>query len=504
MGRWLATLLLLTGAPAQAQRFAARAPLKTAPITVLPAPQLSLGASLSVPSLFPGLHKIPTIAPLALPAHSAPLEAERLILPAKAAPAKAEKVVAASKKKTAFSERIRQAVKAWTPAAEGQGKSKDFTLKLEAGFDGRDSLSRYLREDWEMPVAAAPAARYRAALQAAAYSVEGERESELADAAAEFARRAGIAVERRSFEIAGRSFEGFRVVPVAGVSRLNEIARRAREELGADMDFVPGRTQGASAMFNTEEGRLYLPEFGHEDSYAAILHELRHAYYTALKKKGQTRLFHMAVLPVGRHKVAPQAWGYSKYLSLEELSTYPKTLRHLLALARGQKTPELRRRVISSLITRTLQYHEILNSAAYNMDFAQRRRAGNYIEAQPLDTESLRSRQLGIPPGGRQYAARLPHAWLYFPVETEPEQNLWRRWFGRKDAHALAVFDLKVELLRELIAENGPVLEELMALLNKESADTAALQILANRLVVQTQKKDEDFVYRYAALRAAR
>lgn len=506
MRGWLAFIVVSIPAFAHAQRAVAPvsgAAVRSQPLAPLAAPSLSLTDGFLSPGALPALQTVlPTVAELGLPENAAGLEAPlaaaepALREPAPISAAPAARVQPA--RKPSFAARIREAVSSWS----GRSAAKtDFSAKLDAGFDGRDPLSRYLREEWEMPVAAEPAARYRAALEAPSYSRQEEHDRELVSAAADFAESAGIAVERSRFDIGGKEFDGFRVV-ANKESRLNKLARRVQEGLAATMDFVPGRTAGASAMFNTEEGRLYLPAFGDMDSYAAILHEIRHAFYTELVRRGQTRLFHFALLGAGRHKVAPNAWGYSTYLSLEELTTYPKTLRHLVTLARKQKTPEARRKAISTLETRVLQYHEILQSARYNMDFAERRRQSGHVEAHRLDPESLRTRQLGAPPEGHQYAVRLPHAYAYFPVEKERAPTLWEKWFGRKDAQALAVFDLKVSLIQELISENRPILNELIALLEAGGDNLASMQALTTRLVANTKDKDDAFVARYRALRA--
>ena len=173
-------------------------------------------------------------------------------------------------------------------------------------------------------------------------------------------------------------------------------------------------------------------------------------------------------------------------------------------LAREQTDPEARKLFVGSLITRARQFDDLLTSAQYNMDYAARSREGHRVEAHRIESDALRSRQLGAPPGGHQYGVRLPHAYLYFPVEAEARPTWRQRWFGRKDAQALEVLDLKVALIQELVAKNRPVLRELIAELERESPKMAAAQILTSRLVVNTKAKDDEFVARYASLRAAK
>jgi hypothetical protein len=513
MGGGIAILLLIAAAPANALRAVApvgRVSVKTTRIPALSAPSLSLGDALISEGHLPSLESsLPDAVSLTLPENATPLQAPRFALEAADAGKSPESMPAAAAfavepiEKTPFARRIAGAVKDWGRTENADGSARDFSDKLAERFDGRE-LSRYMRDEWATPVPAEAAERYRSAREASRWSVEGDKETELVDAAAGVAEAMGISVERRTYEIAGRVFEGFHVLPAARGSRLNRLAARLKSRLGAEMDYIPGRTDGASAMFNGEEGRLYLPAFGDVDSYAAILHETRHAFYKALLARGEMRLFHLSLLGAGRHNVAPTAWTYTKYLSLEELSTYPKTLRHLATLAKKRAASQERRAVVSTLVSRVLQYDDILNSSVYSMEMSQRRRAAGKFEAHELDSNALRAKQLGVPPNGSQWAVRLPHAWAYSPVETAPELPWWKRPFVRKDAHAVSTFDLRAELVLRLAKTVRPTLSAFKKELEKPQPDIDALLALSNRLVAATDRADADFVARYADLSAGR
>ncbi len=374
--------------------------------------------------------------------------------------------------------------------------------RLEAVFDGGEAAGGLLQPGWGKPFGTAETQHYGDALLAASNGGETE-EAVLVDAGAELFASAGILVRRKTFEIGMKSFAGFEVVPQRGGSKLNDIAFRMKKVLGASMDYVPGRTGGASAMFNSEERRLYLPSPGDVDAYPALLHEARHAFYSSLIRGGKTRLFHVSILAVGRHVVAPNALSYTKYISLEELTTFPKTLRHLVMLARKEKNPGTRALLLAKLKTRLWQYHDVLESAGYNMRSVIGWRDSGKLEAMPLEEDSVRARDLGgAPPGGKLYAVRVPRSLIYFPVESEAKPSWRQRLFGRSDREALDVLNLRVELIRGLVAQANPIVLEFINLFDEENLRLASMQMLTNRLVVHTQTADRAFVKRYQDYRA--
>jgi len=194
MRGWLAFIVMAVPAWAHAVRAigpVGGSSVRTAPAVSAVVPSLNLADASFFLAPVPGMHSaLPSAEALRLVEHALPLEAPAAIaeitrLPSVPAEA-ARRIPAAAPApagKRGFAERIRDAAAAWSGKGEPRGLGTDFSAKLDAGFDGRDPLSSYLRDDWRMPVQSAPAARYRAALKAAGSSREHEAEAELVDAA---------------------------------------------------------------------------------------------------------------------------------------------------------------------------------------------------------------------------------------------------------------------------------------------------------------------------------
>ena len=194
MRGWLAFIVMAVPAWAHAVRAigpVGGSSVRTAPAVSAVVPSLNLADASFFLAPVPGMHSaLPSAEALRLVEHALPLEAPAVIaeitrLPSVPAEA-ARRIPAAAPApagKRGFAERIRDAAAAWSGKGETRGSGTDFSAKLDAGFDGRDPLSSYLRDDWRMPVQSAPAARYRAALKAAGSSREHEAEAELVDAA---------------------------------------------------------------------------------------------------------------------------------------------------------------------------------------------------------------------------------------------------------------------------------------------------------------------------------
>jgi hypothetical protein len=157
---------------------------------------------------------------------------------------------------------------------------------------------------------------------------------------------------------------GLRIEPVKGVSALNDLAFELKRSLGADMDYVPERTRGANGSFNGRERRLFVGGFDKPDLLISILHELRHAWYSAQLKRGKIRLFHLQLLARRGGRVSPYATGYVRYVSLEELSTFPKTLKHTITeLLKMEGEP--REYLEGQAGARAYQLYELLQTASY-------------------------------------------------------------------------------------------------------------------------------------------
>lgn len=150
-------------------------------------------------------------------------------------------------------------------------------------------------------------------------------------AAASVLKDNGIESDEVAVNSAAGLFDGLRIRPDMEGPRLNKMAYHMQNKLGTTLDYVPKRTAkaGGTAAHNEHENRILLPRFDSPEFYPAVLHEMRHAWFSSLKKKGDLRLYHLQAVALNGGSIVPGAMYYTHYMSWEELSNYPKTLRHL-------------------------------------------------------------------------------------------------------------------------------------------------------------------------------
>ena len=495
--RLLAALLLL-GAPAAAQTRVTA--VEAAAVSVVPVVP-SLPAPLA-PTLAPSLPGAPSLA--AAPAPTLP----SAVL---AKPAAANAALPAS----AFAEPAAQAAAA--PTARAEAVPVPEALKpvqaalAEGAPDGLDALDddgllsltkrlageshggagaaigAYLRPAHPFRFGDAEAASFGQARLDAAFSLTPEKAQALVTTARALAESAGIAVSVEDMPAsAGKTHKALVVTPLKQGTALNRMAWELKNGHGVTMAYVPERTRGAVAAFNGAEKTLFLPPFDQEESFEAILHESRHAHFLTRLSRADLSIFHPAVVAYEGFDIARGASSYTNYLSFEELSTFPKTLRHLAgALQRGAGTKKL-----SLLRSHAEHYADILRSARYNLRLLRSRLDKGELRASPLEGPSWPAF-----PGGRWYRVNLGHAAFAIPVMDDAappaEAPWWKKPFMKKpeDAATRAV-RRTVEKLEALTEGSASVFSEFRAEAGEDSPDYGRLVTVTGRLVALARDAD--------------
>lgn len=366
-------------------------------------------------------------------------------------------------------------------AGQGQDAAQNQPFDASRLFDG--GVRNPLADAWDLPTGVAADA-YSKALRGVDRGMDKADEAELVEYAYGVARQAGIEVERRIFKIAGESYEGLRIVPDNRGHRVNRLAARSQRNLGITLDYVPRYSANATAAFNDADKRVFLPDFGDRDAYPAVLHEVRHAHYSAALARGVTRLFHLSFFArTPRLGTSPHARYYDRYLSSEELSTYPKTLRHLVLMAKRTKSAEARKGYLSSLWTRIDQYSDILETVDFNLRVLRNAEANKNLSGTKVPAALARERGLKAPRDGSVYEFGLPHVLVHMQLEAEPERTRWQRLTGRQDAQALRVLALKRAILGDLVRDSRAHAEELERLIRASEPDLERIQVLSNKLI---------------------
>lgn len=479
-----ASAFLLAARPALAQRVVeapvAPVPRPALPAGVAPVPGLSpsLTPSLSLPAALPSAKPSALALPAAEPAKAMVAAAA---VPAPAAEARALPAAGAA----ALPEALRASAQAMAEAAPDGLEALDdealigLTKRLAGEEAGGAVPGDYLRSDKPFAFQPGPAEAYRRAKLDAAFSLTHERAAAIVAAARDLAAGAGIAAE--AFERpapGGGTHHALKVLPEKDGSPLNALAWALEKGHGVTMVYVPERTRGAAAAFNGAEKALFLPDFDREESYEAVLHEARHAFFATLLSRGIVSPFHSAVVAYEGMSVARGAETYTRYLSFEELSTYPKTLKHLSAALRRAPNPAK----LALLRSFASHYADILRSARYNAALLRARLDSGALVTRPVAGE-------GWPafPGGRWERADLAHGAFALPVLEEPEPApaaWWKRPFVRTPltpgqkavARVLAALEPHIPAAQKAL---GRFVEEA----GKAEPDAARLSDLADALV---------------------
>lgn len=271
-----------------------------------------------------------------------------------------------------------------------------------------------------------------------------DRGAAAADAALAMLTAQGVKAERRTYTSFGRTYEGVRVAAVPGASELNDLAVDLDKQLGATVDYVPARTSDSTAAYDAKANSLLVAGFDRPDFFLALLHEARHAWYSAQLRRGVVRLFHLQALARRGLKLAPKAQVYASYLSFEELSTYPKTLKHMaaeIARATGEKCAYLEGKA------RSRAYHmmDILRTAE---------RLGRLLdraELRRMSKKEVEASAFPSIPGVDWFEADLGPSSFYLPVLERETKLLGFTRRGGSKAEAKRHLELRQRLIAQLI-----------------------------------------------------
>jgi hypothetical protein len=339
-----------------------------------------------------------------------------------------------------------------------------------------------------------PAAkRYREAVKAAENAGWTGHGAAVSDAALALLAERGVKASREKVLLSGEAFDAVTITPERGLSPLNDLAYDLKKQLDTSLDLVPERTQSASGAYNAKEGRIMLTALDQPDFYLAALHEARHAWYSSLLRRGDIRLFHLQVVAKRGRSVAPGASTYSRYVSFEELSTFPKTLKHMLtemAKLKGEDAEFLRER----LGTRAWQLAEILKTA----DFISRQIKGHdsrrELSPRRMSAKEVEPTALQQAPGMDYFEEELAQAHLYFQVPRRSQKLLGYSWEKASAKEARAALRLRAELLGRLAdTMSGPTAAYYEAV---RAGDYAAAGRAADQLIKAVRLAEAEWAAR--------
>ncbi|MDE2143354.1 MAG: hypothetical protein KGJ84_13175 [Elusimicrobia bacterium] len=502
----LVGLILLAAAPARAQN---RAGLIDA-AEVSAAPSASAVATLSPPSAIPSLIAAPALAPAfsaPSPAAPAPAAVPAALAPAVLAPsplqasalspAPLKAKAAALQQNDALPANLRSVARLLDEAGPGGTTSLSdaqlvsLTQRLAGEGAASDFSSAYLRPERPFDFGASETFRYRTALSdyKSGASSKEESTSVLLASAFELARSAGIEVEHITrASPRGGSDEGLRVLPRRDGSLLNRLAYDLERRYGAAVEYVPARIAGGVAAYNSGAKVLFLPDFGRANAFEAILHETAHAQFTDRLARGALSPFHGLLLAYEGRAIAPGASSYVEHMSLEEISTHGKELKHQLAAARAAGTATTA--ALLPTYTFLYQYADVLRSARLNLAIARSYVGDRRAKLVPADEEPAPF------PGGRWYRAALPYGFFYIPVREEaaPKRGLFQRAFTQApETAAEKALRRRADALLPAIAKIDALLADIESGIKADRPDLKDLNARADRIVAALREAETAF-----------
>ncbi|MBI2387113.1 MAG: hypothetical protein HYV14_14065 [Elusimicrobia bacterium] len=442
----------------------------------LAAPSLSLTptALAPAPSLTPAPFAPAVLAQPAVPAALTP----SIISPARPVEMKpAQAPLAATR--LAFGEDAEAVEK--TPVGELIERTK--RMFGESARDGYQS-AEYLRPGAPFQFAESELSRYRSALVVPGAKSGVEEVRALVDAAAGLAKSAGIAAEIG--ERAGKPV--LKITPLEDGHKLNRLAWDMKQTYDSTLEYAPAKTNGAAAAYNSTDRVLYLPDFGREGAFEAILHESRHAAFTKRLRRGDISVFHPSLVAYAGRAIAPNATSYDAYMSMEELSTHAKTLLHeIIRAAREGGGPAL-----SGARADAWQFMDVLRSAEINLFQLQRLLASGSLKSYRLTGETWP--QVG---GGHWEAINLPHSILALPVLDglpAAKRTVWARLFkDEPETAAIKAARRHAAVLRPLVGDLAVELERYLEATKGDAPDLKKARGAAARMVDLAAKADKRF-----------
>jgi hypothetical protein len=353
----------------------------------------------------------------------------------------------------------------------------------ESARDGYKS-AEYLRHGVPFEFAESEVFRYRSALIVPGAKSGAEEVRALVDAAAGMAKSAGIAAEIG--ERAGKPV--LRIIPLKDGHKLNRLAWDMRETYDSAIEYAPAKTNGAVAAYNSTDRVLYLPDFGREDAFEAILHESRHAHFTKRLRRGDLSAFHLSLVAYRGRDIAPNASSYTEYMSMEELSTHAKTLLHEIIRAARQGGGA----GVSGARADAWQFLDVLRSAEINLFQLQRLLASGSLKSYRLTGETWP--EVG---GGHWEAINLPHSILALPVLDEapaPKRGLFSRLFkDEPETAALKAARRHAAALRPLVRDLAVEVQLYLEATKGDAPDLKKARDAAVRMVHLAEKADKGF-----------
>lgn len=344
--------------------------------------------------------------------------------------------------------------------------------------------AEYLRPGAPFRFAESEVFRYHSALIVPGAKTGVEEVRALVDAAAGLAKSAGIAAEIG--ERAGKPV--LKIVPLKDGHRLNRLAWDMKETYDSTIEYAPAKTNGAVAAYNSTDRVLYLPDFGRDDSFEAILHESRHAHFTKRLRRGDISAFHLSLVAYRGRDIAPNASSYTEYMSMEELSTHAKTLLHEIIRAARQGGGA----GVSGARADAWQFMDVLRTAEINLFQLQRLLASGSLKSYRLTGETWP--EVG---GGHWEAINLPHAILALPVldgPPAPKRGLWSRLFkDEPETAALKAARRHAAALRPLVRALAVEVEAYLEATKGDAPDLKKARAAAARMVSLADKADKAF-----------
>jgi len=204
----------------------------------------------------------------------------------------------------------------------------------------------------------------------ASFVGEGRQTSDFAEASTEAAEQL---LKKRGIQTApyeSTSGKGVQILPGEN-SPLAAFAKIMEERYQVKVVYVSGKLYRRSATYGTEAKAIFLPHEAVEKNEISehVLHEALHALFHHRERNGQDSLFLGDFWPKDSKSEGPM-WGngeYPRYMSLEELATYPDTIRRYGDRLRAQLTSGTAKssEVLQSIETiknHALQSREILKA----------------------------------------------------------------------------------------------------------------------------------------------
>lgn len=328
---------------------------------------------------------------------------------------------------------------------------------------------------------------YAQAMRNASWEGWAAHRAAVADAAQALLTQKGVKASRLSYPSGPGSYEGVQVAAEPGISPLNDLAYELKRSLGTTLDYIPERTAGAAASYNSRENRLMLAGLDRPDFYLALLHEARHAWYARALREGRIMLYHFSIVAFPHRRVAPNAESYTSYFSFEELSNHPKTLKHMIT-EHAKLSGDAAAFMESKTLERAYQYVDLLRSTDYILSQIRRYDEGKKLELRRVTAEQAQLMGLDVVPGLDYFALALPQGELYWPVPQRQSNLLgFKSMKGRKD-EALAALRLRTRLLGEMLTDSvDPAKAYLDAVRGK---DWPAAGRAADRLVAAARRAE--------------